>query len=739
MNQVLSFMSWLKPKLISGELKNSIRAVGKNDYRNKLGIGDIAHIWIVNKDKSREFIFDVSITGKRHFRLTDMPRTTAEAIRTVSPNTFDTWDNLAIKQGFESYIKFINYYKSHPSKDDRFIYFEWDNPKEKLIFQIGKFIQLRLQDNQTNIYIKNKGGAYQLFNQCKYLLFVNPKKTIPNNRILNSIDEMAEAYVGKHEGNNKQFDLHIKMEKQLDKTTEFWGHCSNLQAWYEHDFDTRLLRRNLAFPLLKKLVDVGEPKAIKVFKEEIAKRIIEDKQGFLEGITTLSTQSYLITQGYLWIFDLIEFKAILQDIILEELHQNDLFKIYDILLSKTIGYKTNVLFKEPKKTISTQKQKNLEAFIYDFLNDKEFIDQEDYIMTKISYLPLSYIFIKFLSKKIKWEDRPYTEYFISKYMEALIMEYNKKTKGGISNIPLMDKLIKLIEHKSMKTIGSLKILTKFNFSFQDYKYLMERIKPKIKEFRANFTSNVELPLKLMSCLNNQTDLTTKDFKDNVDMILKGLNKNTFKLFLQDIKPNISNLTVKRLLLLKKIFKRKNIELAPKGTYYQDIDHEIQRISQQIVYKLQDNEDLIFKTKDHEVIDRYLRGIGKNTKLQRIENIILKLKELNIFIRMSIQSMRLITMIYLREITINYLKDFPGFRERFKFIKQHFSKEMAYDFINGQHHKKMSYQQLILFKKCFNFKIWRPSNYRTFNKFYELLSKRTGDNKKYIQKKITEWF
>ena len=56
--------------------------------------------------------------------------------------------------------------------------------------------------------------------------------------------------------------------------TEFWGHCSNLQVWVENDYNTRLLHRNLAFPLLKRLTELGDPKAKRVFKEEIAQRFL---------------------------------------------------------------------------------------------------------------------------------------------------------------------------------------------------------------------------------------------------------------------------------------------------------------------------------------------------------------------------------------------------------------------------------------------------------------------------------
>ena len=48
----------------------------------------------------------------------------------------------------------------------------------------------------------------------------------------------------------------------------------NLQVWAEMNYDTRILHRNLAFPLLKKLAQVGDPIAKKALKDEIAKRFL---------------------------------------------------------------------------------------------------------------------------------------------------------------------------------------------------------------------------------------------------------------------------------------------------------------------------------------------------------------------------------------------------------------------------------------------------------------------------------
>ncbi|MFX1257954.1 MAG: leucine-rich repeat domain-containing protein, partial [Promethearchaeota archaeon] len=101
---------------------------------------------------------------------------------------------------------------------------------------------------------------------------------------------------------------------KISPETEFWGHCSNLQAWTENEYDTRLLHSNLAFPLLKKLTESGDPLAKKVFKEEIAKR-------FMKGHLSVST--YLIKEGYLFYLSKEEFESILDSKAFSELEPNN--------------------------------------------------------------------------------------------------------------------------------------------------------------------------------------------------------------------------------------------------------------------------------------------------------------------------------------------------------------------------------------------------------------------------------
>ena len=161
-------------------------------------------------------------------------------------------------------------------------------------FVINDFLSLKLEGGKTNIYINDK-----LFNQCKFLMLNIPIEERERFDDIESIDEAADM-LGWTE------DRQIGVEYRIDSLTEFWGHCSNLQAWYEHDYDTRLLHSNLSFPLLKKLTKVGDPLAKRVFKEEIVKRFASGypnvvmfllSTGFIE-ILNIEEQIALIEQNF---------------------------------------------------------------------------------------------------------------------------------------------------------------------------------------------------------------------------------------------------------------------------------------------------------------------------------------------------------------------------------------------------------------------------------------------------------
>jgi hypothetical protein len=144
-----------------------------------------------------------------------------------------------------------------------------------LEFKVNDYVSLKFNYPDTEIYINGK-----YFMQCKRLMLNIPKSELKKYKNVEFIDEAADIYnhsvyehqILKNNGipeveNDENFSL-------IDTEEEFWGHCSNLQAWSEHDYDTRLLKVNLAFPLLEQLAEAGDNLARIKFKEEILKRLL---------------------------------------------------------------------------------------------------------------------------------------------------------------------------------------------------------------------------------------------------------------------------------------------------------------------------------------------------------------------------------------------------------------------------------------------------------------------------------
>jgi hypothetical protein len=145
-------------------------------------------------------------------------------------------------------------------------------------FRINDYLYLKLENGKTNIYINNK-----LFNQCKYLLLNIPVEEIPKTKIIKIIEEDSEKL-------HNSFKFQNDLNSIVSAETQFWAHCSNLQAWYENDYNSCLIHYNLAFPLLKKLTKVGDMVAKRVFKDEIARRF---STGNLNIIQFLLENNYL--------------------------------------------------------------------------------------------------------------------------------------------------------------------------------------------------------------------------------------------------------------------------------------------------------------------------------------------------------------------------------------------------------------------------------------------------------------
>jgi len=142
--------------------------------------------------------------------------------------------------------------------------------------KINEHIEVRFLGGSTVIFIDGHE-----FVQCKYILLINPHLHERQDQI-NSIDE-AQRYLS-----NELEREAVTVESILDRSDrlensklsalgispeeEFWAHLSNLQAWVEHDYDTRLLHSNLSFPLLKALAR-SDPLAKMRLQEEIVSRV----------------------------------------------------------------------------------------------------------------------------------------------------------------------------------------------------------------------------------------------------------------------------------------------------------------------------------------------------------------------------------------------------------------------------------------------------------------------------------
>ena len=108
-------------------------------------------------------------------------------------------------------------------------------------FKVTEYITLKLENNNTEIYLDGSR-----FMQCRSLLINIPENEIKKYYQVDSIDEASELYdhfLDKqiiYKGSHDQF-VPSGSKYRISSIAEFWGHCSNLQVWYENNYDTRHL------------------------------------------------------------------------------------------------------------------------------------------------------------------------------------------------------------------------------------------------------------------------------------------------------------------------------------------------------------------------------------------------------------------------------------------------------------------------------------------------------------------
>jgi hypothetical protein len=235
-----------------------------------------------------------------------------------------------------------------------------------LKYTINKFLDLRFEDGKTNIYVNN-----ELFMHCKYILLNLNLDNFDYFSEIDSIDDIVEKL-------DASFEVPGVKKNDVIPEMLFWAHCSNLQAWYENNYNTCLIHSNLAFPLLKELTKAGDLRARRIFKEEVGKRL-ESKN--------LNVIQFLLYNEYLNYLNKEELEVILEQtrVNLSEIVFNQLNvlmksigtkywkikELIDILLFIDLKYNENMLL-----CIFSKLNKNLRLdfarFLIMHLNYKEF-------------------------------------------------------------------------------------------------------------------------------------------------------------------------------------------------------------------------------------------------------------------------------------------------------------------------------------------------------------------------------
>jgi small GTP-binding protein len=234
--------------------------------------------------------------------------------------------------------------RSHSKKNVEDLFKSISNLLTPLIntFIISEQLCLRYENGETHIYVND-----QRLYQCKYLLLNIDTTKIETYDSIQSIDEAAETL-------DHTLELTSQNFQKIDTRTEFWGHCSNIQVWWEQEYDTRILHRNLAFPLLKKLAEAGDKCAQRVFKEEIARRF---ESGFPSVIL------YLLEEGYLLLLNKLELDAL----DLSNVEYNDIEfweKLAELYLSHNLNFKVEMAVKNILKINPNYKFSNLKLSHY---------------------------------------------------------------------------------------------------------------------------------------------------------------------------------------------------------------------------------------------------------------------------------------------------------------------------------------------------------------------------------------
>jgi hypothetical protein len=359
-------------------------------------------------------------------------------------------------------------------------------------FRINEYLELKLErekigigkkettKTKTNIYVNGTK-----FDQCKFL-FIQLKSGRSYQEI-KSIDQ-AEEYLGADLENQRGREKY-----EIPAETEFWGHCSNLQAWVENEYDTRLLHRNLAFPLLNELAKAGDKKAKFHFKEEVALRILSEEYNVFE---------FLRASQYLNVLRIEELNDLAREVSNDLIKFGLLFLMLHKITCPTI-FSTEEVSELTKRVREKEKKekKGIGKWIIEEYNlERRYIDifvkiikEEKYQYKKIfRYISFSLgeaFILKLFSKVNEFKG----EYYLK--MKPLLFDYIFHYQSFRKHYKINSKVIKLIGEflkETMETYPSYYLKNNYKFENQFFKFIsIEEQFSLIKTIR-NFKAKISL-------------------------------------------------------------------------------------------------------------------------------------------------------------------------------------------------------------------------------------------------------
>ncbi len=137
-------------------------------------------------------------------------------------------------------------------------------------FVVNEYIDVAWDEEKERVQVLVAGEPVL---HCAFLVAA----ISPTDDEVSSIDDLTER-----DGARRLQGKDVRELLSIDE--EVRAHASNIQAWAENGYNTRLLHSNISFTLLKALVRAGDAKAERVLDAELVERIRDGSRATREAI-----------------------------------------------------------------------------------------------------------------------------------------------------------------------------------------------------------------------------------------------------------------------------------------------------------------------------------------------------------------------------------------------------------------------------------------------------------------------